>query len=88
LHKSKDLFNQSVQPVARPTWKTVNILACAVTFSPQPHQIEAARRGYDDSWQSLGWVREGLIAGEMLREVEVKTAMLKARPRRRVRSSG
>ena len=45
-----------------------------------PQQIEAARRGYDDWWQALGWVREGLIAGGMLREVEVTGAMPKARP--------
>ena len=57
-----------------------DILACPVTFSPHPHQIEAARRGYDDWWQALGWVREGLIAGGMLREVEVTGAMPKARP--------
>ena len=67
-------------PVARGTWKTIDILACPVTFSPHPQQIEAARRGYDDWWQALGWVREGLIAGGMLREVEVTAAMPKARP--------
>jgi hypothetical protein len=50
-------------------------LACPVTFSPHPQQIEAARRGYDDWWQALGWVRDGLIAGGMLREVEVTAAM-------------
>ena len=42
--------------------------------------IEAARRGYDDWWQALGWVREGLIGGGMLREVEVTGAMPRARP--------
>jgi uncharacterized protein YfaQ (DUF2300 family) len=73
---------------ARATWKTIDILACPVTFSPHPHQIEAARRGYDDWWQALGWVREGLIVGGMLREVEVTAAMPKARPWLRVRSSG
>ena len=56
------------------------ILACPVTFSPHPQQIEAARRGYDDWWQALGWIREGLIVGGMLREVEVTGAMPKARP--------
>ena len=73
---------------ARATWKTVDVLACPVTFSPHPHQIEAARRGYDDWWQALGWVRAGLIEGGMLREVEVTAAMPKARPWLRVRSSG
>ena len=65
---------------ARATWKTIDILACPVTFSPHPQQIEAARRGYDDWWQALGGVREGLIAGGMLREVEVTVTMPKARP--------
>jgi hypothetical protein len=67
-------------PGARGTWKTIDILACPVTFCPHPQQIEAARRGYDEWRQALGWVREGLIAGGMLREVEVNAAMPKARP--------
>jgi thiazole synthase ThiGH ThiG subunit len=61
-------------------WKTIDILACPVTFAPHPQQIEAARRGYDDWWQALGWVRDGLIEGGMLREVGVTAAMPKARP--------
>ncbi|AUH32353.1 hypothetical protein [Paracoccus tegillarcae] len=65
---------------SRATWKSVDILACPVTFSPYPQQIEAARRSYDDWWQALSWVREGLIAGGMLRDVEVTTAMPKPRP--------
>ena len=67
-------------PGARSTWKTVEILACPITFSPHPHQIEAARRSYDDWWKALGWVREGLTAGGLLRELEVTTAMPKLRP--------
>ena len=63
-----------------PHEKTINILACPVTFSPHPQQIEAARRCYGDWWQALGWVREGRIAGGMLREVEVTVAMPKVRP--------
>lgn len=65
---------------ARGAWKTIEILACPVTFSPNPQQIAAARRGYDDWWQALGWVREGLITGGMLREVKVTAAMPKVRP--------
>jgi hypothetical protein len=64
----------------RAKWKTFDILACPVTFSPHPHQIEAARRGYDDWCQALGWVREGLIAGGMLRDVVLTAAMPKALP--------
>ncbi len=66
--------------LTRGKWRTVEILACPVTFSPHPRQIEAARRAYDDWWQALGWIRDGLIAGRMLREVEVTAAMPKARP--------
>ena len=65
---------------SRAKWKTVEILACPVTFAPHPHQIEAARRSYEDWWKALGWVREGLIAGRMLRELEVTMAMPKVRP--------
>ena len=65
---------------ARATSKTIDILACPVTFSPHPQQIDAARRGYDDWWQALGWIREGLIAGGMLREVEVTGAMPRVKP--------
>ena len=46
-----------------------------MTFSPHPHQIEAARRAYDDWWKALGWVKEGLIEGAMLQEVEVTAVM-------------
>lgn len=62
-------------PTARGAWKMVEILACPVTFSPHPHQIEAARRGYQEWCLAVGWVREGLIAGSMLREMEITAAM-------------
>ena len=64
----------------RGKWRTVDVLACPVTWRPHPEQIASARRGYEDWWQALGWVRDGLIAGGMLREVEVTTAMPKVRP--------
>jgi hypothetical protein len=67
-------------PTPRGKWKTVEILACPITFSPHPEQIEAARTAYNDWWQALGWVRDGLIAGGMLREVEVTGVMPKVRP--------
>jgi hypothetical protein len=67
-------------PTARGTWKTIDILACPVTWRPHPEQIAAARRGYEDWWQALDWVRDGLVAGRMLREVEVATTMPKVRP--------
>ncbi|MEI4233264.1 hypothetical protein [Roseovarius sp. D22-M7] len=67
-------------PTPRGRWKTVEILACPVTFSPHPEQIASARKDYDEWRQALGWVRDGLIAGGMLREVEVTGVMPKARP--------
>lgn len=66
--------------LTRGKWRTVEVLACPVTFSPHPQQIESARRAYDDWWQALDWVRDGLIAGRMLREVEVTAVMPKVRP--------
>jgi thiazole synthase ThiGH ThiG subunit len=61
-------------------WRTVEVRACPVTFSPAPQQIEAARRGYEDWWQALDWVRDGLVAGRMLQEMEVTAVMPKVRP--------
>ncbi|WP_323034892.1 hypothetical protein [Pararhodobacter sp.] len=66
--------------LSRGKWRTVEVLACPVTFRPHPEQIASARRGYDDWWQALDWVRDGLVEGGMLREVEVTTGMPKMRP--------
>lgn len=64
----------------RGKWRSVEVRACPVTFRPDPGQIEAARRDYQAWWRALGWVRDGLIAGGMLREVGVTPAMPKATP--------
>jgi hypothetical protein len=64
----------------RGKWRTVELLACPVTWRPHPEQIASARRGYEDWWLALNWVRDGLAAGGMLREVEVNVAMPKAKP--------
>lgn len=64
----------------RGKWRTVEVLACPVTWRPHPEQIASARRGYEDWWQTLDWIRDGLIAGGMLLEVEVTAAMPKVRP--------
>lgn len=61
-------------------WRIVEVRACPVTFIPTPQQIEAARQAYDDWWQALDWVRDGLIAGGMLREMEVNAAMPPVQP--------
>ncbi|MGF6862815.1 hypothetical protein ABIE69_003405 [Rhodobacteraceae bacterium MBR-64] len=64
----------------RGRWRSVEVLACPVTWRPHPEQIASARRGYEDWWLALDWVRDVLIAGLMLREVEVTAAMPKLRP--------
>ena len=64
----------------RGKWRTVEVLACPVTWRPHPEQIASARRGYEEWWQALGWVRDGLLNGGMLQEVEVTAAMPKIRP--------
>jgi hypothetical protein len=66
--------------LSRGKWRTVDVLACPVNWRPHPEQIASARRGYEDWWQALDWVRNGLIAGGMLREVEVTAAMPKIKP--------
>jgi hypothetical protein len=68
------------QVLYRGRWRTVEVLACPVTWRPHPEQIAGARRAYDDWWQALGWVCEGLMDGGMLRVVEVTAAMPKAKP--------
>jgi hypothetical protein len=61
-------------------WRTIEVRACPVTWRPHPEQIASARRGYENWWQALDWVREGLRAGGMLREVEVTGVMPKVQP--------
>ena len=66
--------------LSRGKWRTVDVMACPVTFSPRQELIDAARRDYDDWCKALGWIRDGLIAGGMLREVDVTAVMPKGRP--------
>jgi hypothetical protein len=61
-------------------WRKIEVRACPVTWRPHPEQITSARRGYEDWWQALDWVRDGLVAGRMLREMEVTAVMPKVRP--------
>jgi hypothetical protein len=61
-------------------WRTIEVRACPVTWRPHPELITSARRGYEDWWQALDWVRDGLAAGRMLREIEVTKVMPKVRP--------
>lgn len=66
--------------LSRGKWRTVELRACPVTFSPHPDQIAAARRHYEHWWLALGWVRDGLIAGGMLRSIEVTEVMPRREP--------
>ena len=66
--------------LTRSKWRTVKVLACPVTWRPHREQIDATRRAYDDWWRALDWVRDGLISGGMLREVEVTEVMPRDRP--------
>ena len=64
----------------RGRWRSVEVLACPVTWSPHPQQIESARQAYLDWWQALGWVRAALLDGGMLRDLEVTEVMPRGRP--------
>ena len=66
--------------VSRGKWRTVEVLACPVTFSPHPQQIEAARRAYSDWCKALGWVLDGLQAGGLLREIVVNDVIPMGKP--------
>jgi hypothetical protein len=66
--------------LSRGKWRTVEVRACPVTFSPHPQQIEAARREYDDWWRALVWVRDGLRTSSILRDFEILPAMPKVMP--------
>ncbi|MFD1796927.1 hypothetical protein FQV27_15030 [Paracoccus aurantiacus] len=66
--------------LSRGKWRTVELRACPVTWSPHPDQIAAARRHYAQWWLALDWVRDGLIAGGMLRSIDVTDAMPKRQP--------
>lgn len=66
--------------LSRGKWRTVEVLACPVTWRPHPEQIKGARRAYEDWWEALDWVRDGLAEGGMLREVKVSEGMPKVRP--------
>lgn len=66
--------------LSRGKWRTIDVLICPVTWRPHPEQITAAQRGYQDWWEALGWVRDGLVTGGMLREVEVAGVMPQVQP--------
>lgn len=42
---------------------------------PASEQIKAVRRIYNEWWRALGWIRDGLIAVEMLRKIVLYRAL-------------
>lgn len=66
--------------LSRGKWHTVEVLACPVTWQPHPEQIAFARRGYEDCWRALDWVRDGLAVCGILGEMDGIAAMPKVRP--------
>lgn len=66
--------------LSRGKWRSVEVLACPVTYVPHPQQLEAARRAYEEWWRALAWIREALVVSGMLRSVNVTEAAPKSRP--------
>lgn len=66
--------------LSRGKWRTVEVMACPVTYSPHPQQIEAARRGYLDWWHALAWLCDWIGASTLLREVQVTSSMPALQP--------
>ena len=52
----------------RRRWRSVELLACPVTWRPHPEQITSARRGYKDWWLALDWVELCLNLGDALHQ--------------------
>ena len=66
--------------LSRGKWRTVEVLACPVTFSPHPQQIEAVRRAYTDWIRALSWLEEMLQSASMLKEISLTQVMPKSKP--------
>jgi hypothetical protein len=61
-------------------WRSVEVRACPVTFRPDSRQIEGARRAYQEWWQALEWILDGLVGCGMLIELVLSRALPKATP--------
>jgi hypothetical protein len=66
--------------LSRGKWRTVDVLACPVTFSPHPQQIVAARRAYSDWIGALNWLREMIQSASMLKEISLTEILPKPKP--------
>lgn len=61
-------------------WRNVEVRACPVMFRPDANQIEAARRDYHAWGEALGWIRDGLTASTLLRDVTLTATLPKTQP--------
>ncbi|HEV8036157.1 hypothetical protein [Yoonia sp.] len=68
------------RPLTCGKWRSVEVLAYPVTFSPHPEHIGAARRAYNDWLRAPDWNRDGLIADGTLRKVAMSRIMPKMSP--------
>jgi len=66
--------------LSRGKWRTVEVRACPVMFRPDARQIEAARRAYNEWWLALGWIRNIVQNGNLLRDRTLTKAMPRAEP--------
>jgi len=66
--------------LSRGKWRTVEVLACPITFVPHPKQIEAARRHYTDWWDAIVWLRDSLAASALTKELQVTQSLPKKQP--------
>lgn len=61
-------------------WRSVEVRACPVRFSPDQRQIDSSRQAYEDWWQALRWIREGLLTGSMLRDTDLTSTLPREKP--------
>ena len=66
--------------LSRGKWRSVEVRSCPVMFRPDARQIKGARRGYEDWWQALFWIRDGLVASGMLGNIEITEALPRRAP--------
>lgn len=66
--------------LSRGKWRTLEVLACPVTFAPHPKQIEAARRHYTDWWDAIVWLRDSLANSALTKELQITQSLPKKQP--------
>lgn len=60
--------------------RNVDVRACPVTFRPDARKITAARQFYDEWSEALRWIRDGLSASRLLRNIELTRMLPKEKP--------